>query len=76
MSINRAILTPKNDCVADINDVLIDRFPSQLKEYMSFDTTNDISQQAQYEDFLHTVSASGLPLHVLRLKENCPVMLL
>lgn len=69
MSINRAILTPKNDCVADINDLLIDRFPGQLKEYTSFDATNDISQQAQYEDYLHTASASGLPLHVLRLKK-------
>lgn len=59
--INRAILTPKNDHVADINNLLIDRFPGQLKEYVSFDTTNDLSQQAQYGDYLNTISASGLP---------------
>lgn len=74
--VNRAILTPKNDGVADIKDMLIDRFPGQLKEYVSFDTTNDSSQQAQYEDYINAVSASGLPSHILCLKENCPIMLL
>lgn len=76
LSINRATLTPKNDCVSEINDFLIDRFLGQLKEYIGFDTTNDVTQQAQYEDYLNTVSVSGLPLNVLRLKENCPIMLL
>lgn len=74
--INRAILTPKNDHVADINHLLIDRFPGQLKEYVSFDTTNDLSQQAQYGDYLNTISVSELPSHILRLKKNCPIMLL
>lgn len=42
LSINRVVLTPKNDCVSEINDFLIDRFLGQLKEYISFDTTNDV----------------------------------
>lgn len=76
LSINRAILTPKNHCVSEINDFPIDRFLGQLKEYIGFDTTNDVTQQAQYEDYLNTVTVSGLPLNVLTLKENCPIMLL
>ncbi|KAL3813122.1 hypothetical protein ACJIZ3_014390 [Penstemon smallii] len=74
--INRAILTPKNDCVGEINDLLMQRFPGEVKEYVSFNRTNDLAQQAEYEDYLGSISASGLPPHVLRLKKNCPIMLL
>ncbi|KAL7093982.1 hypothetical protein ACP275_11G072600 [Erythranthe tilingii] len=74
--INRAILTPKNEYVDSINDLLIDRFPGQVKEYVSFNNTTDASQQGEYEDYLNGISASGLPPHILKLKENCPIMLL
>ncbi|KAL3831157.1 hypothetical protein ACJIZ3_019959 [Penstemon smallii] len=74
--VNRAILTPKNECVAELNDLLIDRFLGQLKEYVSFNRTTDALQQSEYEDYLSGVTASGLPPHVLKLKINCPIMLL
>ncbi|KAL3827986.1 hypothetical protein ACJIZ3_022998 [Penstemon smallii] len=74
--VNRAILTPKNDCVHEINDLLMERFPGEMKEYVSFNTANDASRQGEYEDHLNTISASGLPPHVLKLKKNCPIMLL
>ncbi|XP_012853843.1 PREDICTED: uncharacterized protein LOC105973366 [Erythranthe guttata] len=74
--INRAILTSKNDCVDELNDLIIERFPGQIKEYVSFNRTDDPLQQGEYEDYLGTVSANGLPPHILRLKENCPIMLL
>ncbi|KAL3839225.1 hypothetical protein ACJIZ3_023816 [Penstemon smallii] len=74
--VNRAILTPKNDCVGELNDLLLDRFPGQVKEYVSFNRANDSLQQVEYEKYLHSVSASGLPPHILRLKKNCPIMLL
>ncbi|KAL7085708.1 hypothetical protein ACP275_14G295400 [Erythranthe tilingii] len=74
--VDRAILTPKNETVDWINDLLIDRFAGQVKEYISFNKTTDPMQQAEYEDYLNGVSANGLPPHVLRLKENCPIMLL
>ncbi|KAL3846228.1 hypothetical protein ACJIZ3_003631 [Penstemon smallii] len=38
---NRAVLTPKNDCVDEINDLLLCRFPGQMKEYISFNRTID-----------------------------------
>ncbi|KAL8049007.1 hypothetical protein ABFX02_07G104800 [Erythranthe guttata] len=74
--INRGLLTTKNDCVDELNDLLIERFPGQMKEYVSFNRTTDPLQQGEYEDFLSTVSPSGLPPNMLRLKENCPIMLL
>ncbi|KAL3849587.1 hypothetical protein ACJIZ3_011469 [Penstemon smallii] len=51
-------------------------FPGEVKEYLSFNRAIDSSQQAEYEDFLNGVCASRLPPHLLRLKYNCPIMLL
>ncbi|XP_042962393.1 uncharacterized protein LOC122296655 [Carya illinoinensis] len=73
---NRAILTPKNNYVEEINTLLIQRFPGELKQYYSFDESIDASEQAIMEDFLHTLTPNGLPPHELLLKENCPIMLL
>ncbi|KAG7984548.1 hypothetical protein I3843_04G165900 [Carya illinoinensis] len=63
---NRAILTPKNSYVEEINTLLIQRFPGELKQYYSFNEST----------FLHTLTPNGLPPHELLLKENCPIMLL
>ncbi|KAL3813169.1 hypothetical protein ACJIZ3_014437 [Penstemon smallii] len=51
-------------------------FLGEVKEYLSFNRANDSSQQGEYEDFLNGVCASGLPPHLLKLKYNCPIMLL
>ncbi|XP_012841191.1 PREDICTED: uncharacterized protein LOC105961508 [Erythranthe guttata] len=74
--INRAILTSKNECVEEINDLLIDSFPGTLRKYVSYNKTIDSNQQGEYEDYLNSISVSGLPPHILRLKKNCPIMLL
>ncbi|KAK4386230.1 hypothetical protein Sango_2493600 [Sesamum angolense] len=74
--INRSILAPKNDCVDEINEILIDKFPGELKHFVSLDKTRDPSLQGQYEDFLNSITISGLPPHILTLKVGCPIMLL
>ncbi|KAL6579387.1 hypothetical protein OROMI_009603 [Orobanche minor] len=76
MLINRAILTPKNNSVDDINDFLINKFPGTVVEYYSTDLTNDPFQQSYYQDYLNSIQTPGLPSHLLRLKKNCPIMLL
>ncbi|KAG7956855.1 hypothetical protein I3843_11G145000 [Carya illinoinensis] len=73
---NRAILTPKNSYVDEINKLLIQRFSGDIKQYYSFDETIDASEQAIMEDFLNTLTPNGCPLHQLLLKQNCPIMLL
>ncbi|KAG2706898.1 hypothetical protein I3760_05G123100 [Carya illinoinensis] len=73
---NRAILTPKNSYVDEINALLIHRFPGELKRYYSFDEAIDTSEQSIMEDFLNTLTPNGLPPHELLLKINCPIMLL
>ncbi|KAL6570090.1 hypothetical protein OROMI_014604 [Orobanche minor] len=73
---DRAILTPKNDSVHDINELLINKFPGLAVDYYSTDITNDPFQQSYYQDYLNSIHTPGLPSHLLRLKINCPIMLL
>ncbi|XP_042980082.1 uncharacterized protein LOC122310265 [Carya illinoinensis] len=65
---NRAILTPKNSYVDEINNLLIQRFPGDIINYYSFDETIDASEQAIMEDFLNTLTPNGFPPHQLLLK--------
>ena len=45
LMINRAILTPKNDCVDEIHNLLIRKFPGEVTRYYSFDGTIDRIEQ-------------------------------
>ncbi|XP_071932938.1 uncharacterized protein [Coffea arabica] len=74
--VNRAILMRRNDFVHEINDMLINKFPSPQKTYLSFDEALDTSHQLENQDFLNTLTPKGLPSHELKLKKNCPVMLI
>ncbi|XP_028108812.1 uncharacterized protein LOC114307619 [Camellia sinensis] len=71
---NRAILTPKNDNVDHINEILMEEFLGDEHIYNNIDETADTSQQSQYEDFLNSLSAPGLPPHKLLLKETAPLL--
>ncbi|XP_042962382.1 ATP-dependent DNA helicase pif1-like [Carya illinoinensis] len=72
---NRAVLTPKNRSVDEINTILINKFPGDVVRYYSFDETIDVSEQGIMEDFLNILTPNGLPPHELLLKRNCPIML-
>lgn len=71
-----AILTPKNLEVDEINDIMISKFPGEEHTYLSFDQTEDQSQQGMYIDFLNSVTPAGMPTHRLLPKENCPILML
>ncbi|KAL5575313.1 hypothetical protein UlMin_017012 [Ulmus minor] len=49
--VNRAILTPKNDYVDEINNLLMNLFPGDSIKYYSFDETLDNTEQSFQEDF-------------------------
>uniref|UniRef100_A0A453JU33 ATP-dependent DNA helicase n=1 Tax=Aegilops tauschii subsp. strangulata TaxID=200361 RepID=A0A453JU33_AEGTS len=72
----RAILSTKNDHVDDLNDKMISRFPGEERLYHSFDSIEDDLQNNYTIDFLNSITPNGLPPHVLKLKVNCPVILL
>uniref|UniRef100_A0A8I7B2I2 ATP-dependent DNA helicase n=1 Tax=Hordeum vulgare subsp. vulgare TaxID=112509 RepID=A0A8I7B2I2_HORVV len=72
----RAILSTMNDHLDGPNDKMISRFPGEEKLYHSFDSIEDDLQNNYTIDFLNSITPNGLPPHVLRLKVNCPVILL
>ena len=76
LPLNRAILTTKNHFMDEVNDILIEKFPGTAVEYLSFDRVLNPNNQVQYEDFLNTLSPSGLPPYRLILKPGVPVILL
>ncbi|KAL6873859.1 hypothetical protein ACP4OV_013941 [Aristida adscensionis] len=72
----RAILSTKNEHVDQLNSKMIDKFPGQEKVYHSFDSVDDDSHNLYPIDFLNSITPNGLPPHVLKLKINCPVILI
>ncbi|XP_075475690.1 uncharacterized protein LOC142509589 [Primulina tabacum] len=74
--VDRAIITPKNVDVDNINQMLILKFPGEEKEYTSWDSVEDDNHNLFQEEFLNSLSPSGLPPHKIILKVGSPVMLL
>ncbi|XP_060871344.1 uncharacterized protein LOC132945589 [Metopolophium dirhodum] len=73
----RAILTPKNDKAAEINEILLKAFNEKAVEYKSFDSVIQSDDAVHYPlEFLNTLNPSGLPSHKLILKIGAPIMLL
>lgn len=73
---SRAILSTKNDCVDKINMKMINNFNGDEMLYHSFDTAIDDPNNYYPAEFLNTLTLNGLPPHILKLKRNCPVILL
>ncbi|WVZ85979.1 hypothetical protein U9M48_032832 [Paspalum notatum var. saurae] len=73
---SRAILSTRNDCVDRINMQMIHRFRGEEMVYHSFDRADDDPHNYYPLEFLNSLTPNGLPPHVLRLKINCPVILL
>ncbi|XP_020251221.1 uncharacterized protein LOC109828691, partial [Asparagus officinalis] len=72
----RAILATKNEYVDELNDKLLDKFPGDEIIFHSFDKAIDDPHNYYQEEFLNKLMPNGLPPHKLKLKQNCPIMLL
>ena len=73
---SRAILSTRNDCVDRVNIKMINRFHGDEMVYHSFDSAVDDPHNYYPSEFLNTLTPNGLPPHVLKLKINCPIILL
>jgi len=79
---DRAILTPKNVNVDEINEYMMDLIPGEEKVYLSCDSPSsgpsmeNRSNDIYTPEFLNTINASGLPNHRIRLRVGAPVMLI
>lgn len=75
--VERAILSPRNYMVDQINEYLIKELPGTLQCYHSFDTTLSEDQAIENPtEFLNSLELAGVPPHLLSLKEGAPIMLL
>ncbi|KAJ8886366.1 hypothetical protein PR048_012577 [Dryococelus australis] len=62
-------VSPRNDTVNEINNLIIQRVPGQVKTYKSIDTVTNVDDVVHFpQDFLNSLNPSGLPPHELSLK--------
>ena len=59
----RAILAPRNDCVAHVNNQLLDDFPGDVVVYKSIDTVPDQNTVTDATKFLNSLELTGMPPH-------------
>ena len=78
----RAILTPKNETVNEINQYMLQFVPGEKNHYLSLDSICKASSNIPDQDnlypveFLNTLEFPGIPNHKIELKEGVPIMLL
>ncbi|XP_078443027.1 uncharacterized protein LOC144712627 [Wolffia australiana] len=75
----KTFLTPLNDDVVKVNNMVLDDFPGEATEYISFDAIppGEVNNKSLYPiEFLDTIDDATMPLHKLRLKIGCIVILL
>ena len=76
---DRAILTPKNDDVHELNAKVLARLDGETVTYLSMDSVDCDDEQEAVNfpvEFLNTIRSSGLPIHKLELKVGAIIMLL
>lgn len=75
--INRVILTPKNDDADQINNQMAALIAGNAVDYFSADSVDDDNGANLYpQEFLNSLTPSGMPPHRLLLKVGIPILLL
>ncbi|XP_029144547.1 uncharacterized protein [Arachis hypogaea] len=64
--VERAILTPKNHDVQQLNDIIINQFPGEERNLVSFDEVEGDANNLYQQEYLNSVSTGGFPPHVLK----------
>jgi ATP-dependent DNA helicase PIF1 len=79
----RVILAPRNSDVDELNDILLDRLPTPLKSFYSFDqvvedsaTDGRLTADEVAPEYLRSMRISGYPPGELKLKLGCLLILL
>ena len=79
---DRAILTPKNTIVDEVNNYVMSLIPDEERTYLSCDSliadTASVNRRDDIHtpEFLNTINSSCLPNHKITLKVGVPIMLL
>ncbi|XP_064638315.1 ATP-dependent DNA helicase PIF1-like [Lineus longissimus] len=73
------ILTPKNDATLTLKNLILEKIPAPPKIYHSSDSAlcENPEEQTNYAmEFLNSLTPSGMPPHVLKVKVGAIIMLL
>ncbi|RID65595.1 LOW QUALITY PROTEIN: hypothetical protein BRARA_D00779 [Brassica rapa] len=79
---DKAILTPQNDTVDEINVYTISKTDGESKDYYSYDSFEVSETQSNQNDtlyaieYLNSMEFPGLPSHKLTLQVGAPIMLM
>ena len=79
---SRAILTPTNVVVDDINTIILDKIPGATHTYLSQDSIEDVGVEdndfgsAFPVEYLNSINMPCLPKHELKIKVGVVVMLM
>ncbi|KAL0830862.1 hypothetical protein ABMA28_002968 [Loxostege sticticalis] len=72
----RAILSPTNEQVDKVNNLILAKIDTPTQIYYSVDTVLDLEEAVHFPtEFLNSLNPSGLPSHKMELKVGCPVIL-
>ena len=69
--VERTILTPKNDDVEKVNDIIIDQFLGTHCTLVLFDEVEGDSNNLYQQKYLNSLILSGFPPHILKIKNGC-----
>uniref|UniRef100_A0A2K2AZJ5 Uncharacterized protein n=1 Tax=Populus trichocarpa TaxID=3694 RepID=A0A2K2AZJ5_POPTR len=78
----RAIVTPRNATVSEINDFILNMLPGMKRIYLSTDTVCKTSSDGDNAEILYPVEFinqlefNGVPSHTISLRIGTPIMLL
>ena len=73
---SRSLICPTNKTVDLINNKVMARFPGAERVYRSHDKVTSEDSFNYPQEYLNTLSPSGMPPHQLKVKVGCPIMLM
>jgi len=74
--VERAIITPTNDDVQKLNDIIINQFPGEEHNLLSFDEVEGDAHNLYQHEFLNSIAQGSIAPHTLKVKKGAPLMLL
>ncbi|KAF1876597.1 hypothetical protein Lal_00021155 [Lupinus albus] len=66
----RAILTPTNENVQKLNNIIINHFPGEDHNLLSFNEVEEDTNNLYQQEYLNFITPGGLPPHILKVKKK------
>jgi len=74
--VERVIITPTNDDVKKLNDIIINQFSGEEHNLLSFDEVEGDAHNLYQQEFLNSIAQGSIPPHILKVKKGAPLLLL